>query len=289
MTERDAAELANLEGAISQLLPGLDEFLAFHGGDRSIEDRPTWTAALDGPLPTDGVGLDAVLDELRDHVIPYGQRSPHPGFSAYIIGRATTAPVAAGLAAQVAGHFRYFLTSFSFLEELSLRWLAELCQLPDGMLRRVLQRRLDRQPPCHGRRAPGGFRGDGVDVAADGIPPGTRTRVYGSHEVHHTIQRSTGVLGMGRRAFMPLASDLAGRLDPAALDAQLALDRAAGIVPVAVVAVAGTTATGAIDDIAATRRGGGTPRGVAPRRRGIRAAGRRARGVRGSLRRAGSG
>lgn len=38
--------------------------------------------------------------------------TPHPGFSGYITGRATTAGIAAGLAAQVAGHCRYFLTSF---------------------------------------------------------------------------------------------------------------------------------------------------------------------------------
>jgi aromatic-L-amino-acid decarboxylase len=251
MTERDAAELANLDSAISDLLPALDGFLAFDGDAQSVADRAVWTAALDHPLPTDGVGLDAVIDELRDFVIPNGQRSPHPGFSAYIIGRATTAPVAAGLAAQVAGHFRYFLTSFSFLEELSLRWLADLCRLPETMFGVYASGGSTANLLAMGAARQAAFEAIGVDVAADGVPPGARVRVYGSHEVHHTIQRSTGVLGLGRRAFMPLPSDPAGRLDPAALDAQLSRDRAAGILPLAVVAVAGTTATGAIDDISA--------------------------------------
>ncbi|MDQ2673543.1 MAG: pyridoxal-dependent decarboxylase, partial [Chloroflexota bacterium] len=73
--------------------------------------------------------------------------------------------------------------------------------------------------------------------------------VYGGTEVHHTIHRATGVLGLGRRAFVAVDSDRAGRMDPAALDRRLREDRDAGILPMAVVGVAGTTATGAIDRI----------------------------------------
>ena len=126
----DAAALDGLASAIEKLLPALEEFLEADGPDLAVRDRPAWVAALDRDLPADGVGVDAVVDELARWVVPYGQRTPDPGFMAYIIGRATTATLAAGLAAQVAGHFRYFLTSFSFLEERSLGWLAELCRIP---------------------------------------------------------------------------------------------------------------------------------------------------------------
>jgi aromatic-L-amino-acid decarboxylase len=245
----DAAEIADLQGALARIAPALDEFLRFGDADRVLERRGEWLAALDKPLPETGAGLDAVLDDLERWIVPNGMRSPHPGFLAYIMGRATTASVTASLAAQVAGHFRYFLTSFNFIEQLSLRWLAELCQLPadhygvyssGGSTANLLAMGAARQHA---------FEQLGIDVGADGLPSGAKGRIYGGAEVHHTIHRAAGVMGLGRRAFHVVASDAAGRVDPSALDHAIREDKAAGFVPVAIVGVAGATATGAVDDL----------------------------------------
>jgi aromatic-L-amino-acid decarboxylase len=75
--------------------------------------------------------------------------------------------------------------------------------------------------------------------------------LYASAEAHHTIQRSAAVLGLGRRSVRKVATDDRQRLDPAALARALADDVAAGILPVAVVATAGTTNTGTIDPLRA--------------------------------------
>lgn len=245
----DPAEIGRLAETLQRLLPDLDRFMAGDGPDLAVADRAAWIAALDRPLPARGAGLEVVADELARWVIPYGLRTPEPGFMAYIIGRATTATLASGVAAQVAGHFRYFLTSFSFLEELSLRWLAELCRIPSDTFGVYSSGGSTANLLAIGAARQSAFERIGHDVAADGLPPGVRGRVYGGTEVHHTIQRATGVLGLGRRAFVPIASDPSGRMDVGALDRQLRDDTAEGILPIAVVAVAGTTATGAIDDI----------------------------------------
>jgi aromatic-L-amino-acid decarboxylase len=55
---------------------------------------------------------------------------------------------------------------------------------------------------------------------------------------------------MGRDSVRTIRTDARQRIDVAALDAALAQDRRAGVVPVAVVAIAGTTNTGAVDPIA---------------------------------------
>lgn len=249
-TGADAAELGGLHDALSRIAPALDEFLRFGDADRAVERRAEWLAALDKPLPETGAGLDAVLDDLEHWIVPNGMRSPHPGFLAYIMGRATTAAVTASLAGQVAGHFRYFLTSFNFLEQLSLRWLAELCQLPadhygvyssGGSTANLLAMGAARQHA---------FERVGVDVGADGLPEGAKGRIYGGTEVHHTIHRAAGVLGLGRRAFRAVSSDASGRVDPSAVDRAIRDDTAAGLVPVAIVGLAGATATGAVDDLA---------------------------------------
>ena len=245
----DAAALDGLGAAIEKLLPGLEAFLEADGPDLAVRDRSAWIAALDRDLPADGVGVDAVVDELARWVVPYGQSTPDPGFMAYIIGRATTATLAAGLAAQVAGHFRYFLTSFSFLEERSLGWLAELCRIPPDAFGVYSSGGSTANLLAMGAARQAAFERIGVDASGNGVPGDLRARVYGGTEVHHTIQRATGVLGLGRRAFVAVDSDRAGRMDASALDRRLREDRAAGVLPIAIVAVAGTTSAGSIDDI----------------------------------------
>ena len=250
VTIPDAASLGGLEEAIGRLAPALEEFLAFDDVDRTMARRPEWLSALQRPLPESGAGLQAVLDDLEQWIIPNGMRSPHPGFVAYIIGRATTAPLAASFAAQVAGHFRYFLTSFNFVEQLSLDWLAELCRIAPGHYGVYSSGGSTANLLAMGAARQAAFEGIGVDVGGDGLPGSIRGRIYGGTEVHHTIHRAAGVMGMGRHAYRAVESDPAGHMDPAKLDEVLRQDRAAGILPVAVVAVAGATASGAVDDIA---------------------------------------
>jgi aromatic-L-amino-acid/L-tryptophan decarboxylase len=245
----DAAELGALESVIGRLLPALDRFLESPDPDGSVADRAAWVAALDRPLPHDGGGVSTVVDELERWIIPNGMRSPDPGFSAYIIGRATTASVAAALAGQVAGHYRYFLTSFNFLEQLSLDWLAELCGVRPGGFGIYSSGGSTANLLAMGAARQAAFESVGVDPAADGLPAGIEARIYGGTEVHHTIHRAAGVLGLGRRAYVPVESDAAGRVDPRALDRVLTDDRARGRLPVAVVAIGGATSTGAIDRI----------------------------------------
>jgi aromatic-L-amino-acid/L-tryptophan decarboxylase len=89
----------------------------------------------------------------------------------------------------------------------------------------------------------------GRDPAADGVD--RPAAVYASAETHHTIQRSAGVLGLGRRAVRAVPCDAEGRLRVDALSLAIEEDLRAGILPMAVVANAGTTNRGAIDPLRA--------------------------------------
>jgi aromatic-L-amino-acid decarboxylase len=71
-------------------------------------------------------------------------------------------------------------------------------------------------------------------------------RVYASAESHFSVGKAAAALGVG---FARVATDRERRLDPEALRAAIASDRAAGLQPVCVVANAGTTSTGAVDPL----------------------------------------
>jgi glutamate/tyrosine decarboxylase-like PLP-dependent enzyme len=89
------------------------------------------------------------------------------------------------------------------------------------------------------------------DFAAEGARAFAGPPVfYVSRESHLAWFKIAHQAGIGRGALRLVATDGSGRLDPAALAAALAADRAAGAVPVMICATAGTTNAGMIDPLA---------------------------------------
>ncbi|HLW52449.1 MAG TPA: pyridoxal-dependent decarboxylase [Candidatus Angelobacter sp.] len=78
-----------------------------------------------------------------------------------------------------------------------------------------------------------------------------RPVLYTSSEAHHSLDKSVGLLGLGRKALRRVPVNDKIQLDPTALETQIAADRAAGLQPFCVVATAGTTSSGVVDDITA--------------------------------------
>lgn len=77
-----------------------------------------------------------------------------------------------------------------------------------------------------------------------------RLALYCSAEAHYSIVRAAEVLGLGAEAVRPIPLGAHRAMDAAACAAAIDADRAAGITPMAVVATAGTTLTGAVDPLA---------------------------------------
>lgn len=78
---------------------------------------------------------------------------------------------------------------------------------------------------------------------------GRRAAVYCSDEAHHSIVRAVEAAGLGSNNVRAVPIDAHRRMRVDALRDALAADRADGVVPVAVVATAGTTLTGAVDPL----------------------------------------
>ena len=129
------------------------------------------------------------------------------------------------------------------VEEQTVRWLSEFVGYPatggtftsGGTISNVTALAAAREHALPGSRE----RGVGA----------RRTAVYCSAEVHYSITRAVELLGIGSNHLRHLPIDAAHRLRPEALSEAIERDRADGVTPVAVVASAGTTLTGAIDPI----------------------------------------
>ncbi|MEV6342292.1 aspartate aminotransferase family protein [Actinoplanes sp. NPDC051851] len=85
-----------------------------------------------------------------------------------------------------------------------------------------------------------------AEERATAIP---RLRVFATTQSHFSVGKSAGILGMSADAVVGVPTDATGAMDTGALAAAIAAVRAAGGIPMAVVATAGTTDLGRIDPV----------------------------------------
>ena len=90
------------------------------------------------------------------------------------------------------------------------------------------------------------------NVMTDGVHSiGAAPVMYTSEEAHHSLDKSAGLLGLGRKAVRRIAVTHRIQMDVDRLGAAIREDASAGRVPFCVVATAGTTNSGAVDDVPA--------------------------------------
>ena len=193
----DVARTDGLGEAVSMLLPALDAFNRFEGPDLAVP-RSAWLPLIDEPLPEQGVGAEAVLETLRDVVIPRGLRVGHPGFTGWVTTAPTTMATAAHLAQAVASPQRWWLQPGNHIDSMAVRWLIELLGFPASFVGTFTSGGSTANLVGMGAARQHAGERIGLDPAADGIEALPSPRVYASPETHHVVTRAMGVLGIGR-------------------------------------------------------------------------------------------
>jgi L-2,4-diaminobutyrate decarboxylase len=90
------------------------------------------------------------------------------------------------------------------------------------------------------------------NIQQQGLPPtANRWRILCSEVSHFTVSQSAALLGLGHQAVVKVATDQQYRLCPQALDRAIAELQGQGLIPIAIVATAGTTDFGSIDPLPA--------------------------------------
>jgi glutamate/tyrosine decarboxylase-like PLP-dependent enzyme len=214
-------------------------------GRRERADEVRAAVTLD--VPDDPMPLDDLMAHLRSIVLDHSMYPGHPGFMAYVSGAGTVPGVAGDLIAaalnQNVGGWR--LSPAATEIELQLtRWLAAQFGLPEG---------------SGGLLTSGGAMANfiglkaardakaGLDVRARGVTGAPPMTIYASEEVHSVVDRAADMLGLGTDAVRHIATDAEFRMKPVDVRRAIEADLASGARPIAIVASAGTVATGALD------------------------------------------
>jgi aromatic-L-amino-acid/L-tryptophan decarboxylase len=203
-------------------------------------------AMLREPLPDDPEPVTQALEKAA-LILDESIAQPRPRYFAFVGSSGLPIGVVGdALASCFDANLAVYAGAASDIEEQAVRWVGELIGYP----------------VAGGAFTSGGTVSNLTALAAarERAMPGTRARgmrdrlaaVYCSAEAHYSIVRAVEVLGIGAGNVRPIALDQHRRMRPDALAAAIDRDLADGITPVAVVATAGTTLTGAVDPVLAT-------------------------------------
>ncbi len=202
------------------------------------------------PAPDRPAASDEVLAEFQTRLAPYQLNSWHPRTLSYFTPPPLTMSIVGELLAQVINQgvdVWHAGPSGAFVEEEVGRWLCDLVGYGPGSFAVLTS---------------GGVMANfmGLTVARDvgltrilGLdrpPRGARldgARVYASDQAHFSIARALDELGFPPETLRLVPADERFRLRGAPVAAAIMADRAAGLTPWAVSAVAGSTNTGSVD------------------------------------------
>lgn len=223
-----------------------------------VEERPVLPSRsaqeirdlLAGPLPDEGEPFARILADTRERVIPNLTLWNHPRFFAYFaISAAGPGILADALVAalNVNGMLWKTAPAASALEQVVLGWLADLLGYPqdaDGVLVNGASLASFYALAAAREHLGLGIREHGL--AGRDLPV---LRIYCTDQAHSSIDKAAIALGVGLANLVKVPSDEGYRLQPDALAAAIRADLDRGYRPLAAVAVAGTTSTGATDPL----------------------------------------
>ncbi|MDT5193374.1 MAG: aromatic-L-amino-acid/L-tryptophan decarboxylase [Mycobacterium sp.] len=201
--------------------------------------------------PEDGADPTALLDEVAARIAPYPFGNAHPRFSAWVNSPPhPLGAIGSGLAAALNPSVAGGTHAAVHLEHQVVRWFTDLLDWTDrggGQLVSGGSAATLTALAVARRRA---ALSVGVDDRRQGLADlGFRPVVYASDQAHSCVTKAAEALGIGSANIERLRTDDHDRIDPADLEAKLTQHQS-GVLPVAVVASAGTVNTGAVDPIA---------------------------------------
>ncbi|MGE0679573.1 MAG: aspartate aminotransferase family protein [Candidatus Binatia bacterium] len=193
------------------------------------------------PLPTQGQSVSELLELLFARVIPKSFNTAGPGYLAYIPGGGIFHTAAANLITDAVNRYMGLWLAAPGLAQIEanvIRWFCEIIDYPRS---------------ANGLLTTGGSLANFsalVTARRERLPENFLTGVlYASDQVHHSVKKAAILAGFPERNVREIPSDAHFRIRIDLLERQIAGDRQAGLTPFLLVGNAGSTNTGAVDDL----------------------------------------
>ena len=231
----------------------LDDMLNYM---KKVRERPVWRHASDEvkahfnrPLPLDPQPPEEVYEEFLENVLPYPVGNIHPRFWGWVFGTGTVLGalaelLAASMNTNTGGIDHH---SANYVEKQVIDWFKKMLGFPasaSGLLTSGCSA-ANLIGLAVARNTKAGF-----DLRLEGMQAAQHKMVlYASREIHSSIQKAVELLGLGSDALRLMPVNDYFQIDLEALKATIAQDRKDDHLPFCVVGAAGTTNTGAIDDL----------------------------------------
>jgi aromatic-L-amino-acid decarboxylase len=210
-------------------------------------------AALPAEAPAQGEPMAEILADVDRLLLPGITHWAHPRFFAYFTSSGSAAGILGEmLTAGINVNAMLWRTSpaATELEWVVCRWLARLMGLPDSF-----DGHINDTASASTLVALAAAREHlGRDVRQHGLagrPELPGIRIYASEQAHSSVEKAVITLGLGRDGYRAVPVDSDFRMDVSALRLWVEEDLARGLLPAAVVATVGTTATTSIDPVEA--------------------------------------
>lgn len=217
---------------------------------RTLPEQPAYdprgaeglAALVDEPLPERGQPFESVLDLLFERLIPKGVNTASPGSLSYVTGGGLFHAAVAELIVTATNRYVGYWGGAPGLAEVEarvIRWFADMIGLP---------------PTAGGVLLTGGSMANlTATVTARSERLGhdrSRGTLYASDQMHHSVEKAALVAGLPDDSVRSVPTDEHFRIRLDELAAMIRRDRAAGLTPFCIVGNAGTTNSGAVDDLA---------------------------------------
>lgn len=212
----------------------------------NVEGASEYARTLIEPLPQRGESFETLLDFLFREAIPRSFNAAGPGYLAYIPGGGIFHAAVADLIANAVNRYVGVFAAAPALVQLEanvVRWFCEIVGYPAG---------------AGGVLTSGGSLANFTAIVTarkallpDDFMSGT---LYCSEQVHHSFQKAANMAGFPYANIRELPVDERFRIRIDALEKAIVRDRRDGWTPFLIAGSAGTTGTGAIDDLEALAR-----------------------------------
>jgi glutamate/tyrosine decarboxylase-like PLP-dependent enzyme len=216
--------------------------------DRSVAPGPdavTGLRSLDVPLPSEPTDPESVLRTLDETGSAATTAMAGPRFFGFVVGGSLPAALAANWLAGAWDQktaFRSVAAATGTLEEVSLRWLVDLFGLPAGTAAGFTTGATVANFTALAAARHRLLSAAGWDVEGDGLFGAPPVTVVVGDEVHPSLVKALGLLGLGRNRVVRVPVDDQGRMRASELPALTG--------PTIVCAQAGNVNTGAVDPLA---------------------------------------